>query len=128
MFTHNNKTRLFENLDPKKDEFIIVKELLNHFGEYPDFSLTVDCLLGKEGTVINEDGCCFPGDLDEYELYNDYNGVPFEGVKCWVYEDEIIVSENDFFKLLKIACERYIELHPNEKDELQKIMAQSTLV
>ena len=128
MFTHNNKTRLFENIDPKKDEFIVVKELLNHFGKRTNFPSIVDGLLDKEGTAINEDGCCFPGDLDEYELYNDYNGIPFEGVKCWVYEDEITVSEEEFFRLLKEACERYIELHPDEKDELQKIMAQSTLV
>ena len=118
---------LFNKFD-KDSRLNTVKYVFNNFGNRSDFLLTIACLLGKEGTVVNESGCHFPNDLDEYELYNDYDGVPFEGVECWSFEDEVTVSEEDFFSVLKIACERYIELHPNEKDELQKIMAQSTLV
>ena len=121
------KVELFNKFD-RDDPLEIVKYVFNSFGNSSDFPEIVDCLLSKEGTSINYEGCRFPGDLDEGELYNDYNGVPFEGVECWAFDKEITVPENEFFKLLKIACDRYIELHPDRKDELEKIMSQSTLI
>ena len=123
-----SKVQLFENIDRKNDNLKIAKNVLNSFGERSDFPLIVDCLLGKEGTSVNEDGCSFPDDLDEDELYNDYDGVPFEGVNCWYFDEEAIVPEDEFFKLLKEACQRYIELHPDKRNELEQILSQSTLV
>ena len=123
-----SKAQLFENINREPDSLRIAKNVLNSFGERSDFPLIVDCLLGKQGTSINEDGCSFPGDLDEDELYNDYNGVPFEGVNCWYFDEEEIVLEDEFFSLLKQACQRYIELHPEKREELEQIMSQSTLI
>ena len=120
---------LFERIDYDNDPLQIVKKALNEFNnsDFPEFvrSLVID----REGGGGEHGGCRFANELDEFELYYDYGGVPFEGVECWSYDDEeIIVSEKEFFKVLKEACQRYIELHPDKKDELEKIMAQSTLI
>lgn len=122
---------LFEGIGLKDDKASIVKKALNTLDGY-DFPEAVKYFLDKTGYGTDGGGCDFPGDLDEYEIYHDYGGKPFEGVRCYYLggfeEEEVIVSEEEFFKLLKEACERYITLHPDKKDELEKIMAQSTLI
>ena len=118
---------LFEKID-LNDPLKIVKEVFNNIGDSSTFFSSVKNLLNKERVGIDYDGCRFSNDLDESEIYHDYGGKPFEGVECWLLDDEVIVSEEEFFKLLKIACKRYIELHPDKRDELEQIMSQSTLI
>ena len=120
---------LFERINYDSDPLQIVKKALNEFNNshFPEFvrSLVID----KEGGGGERGGCRFARALDESELYGDYNGLPFEGVECWSYDDEeIIVSEQEFYKCLETACQRYIKLHPDKRDKLEQIMSQSTLV
>lgn len=122
----NNKL-LFEKIE-LNDPLKIVKEVFNNIGDSSTFSKSVKDLLSKERVGIDYDGCRFPNDLDESEIYHDYGGKPFEGVECWIMDEEVIVSEEEFFKVLKEACKRYMELHPDKKDELEQIMAQSTFI
>ena len=122
----NNKL-LFEKIE-LNDPLKIVKEVFNNIGDSLTFSKSVKDLLSKERVGIDYDGCRFPNDLDESEIYHDYGGKPFEGVECWIMDEEVIVSEEEFFKVLKEACKRYMELHPDKKDELEQIMAQSTFI
>ena len=121
------KEQLF-NKFTRGEPYQIVKNVFNHYGGRSDFPRTVGLLLNKTGIVMDYDGCRFPGDLDEYELHDDYNGVPFEGVECWSLDDEITVSEDVFYEILKEACKRYIEMRPEKKDELEQITSQSTLI
>lgn len=121
------KAELFNKFN-RNDYLAVVKHIFNTFGRSYNFLSIVDSLLKKQGTVINDEGCSFPEDLDEDELYNDYGGIPFEGVNCWSFDNEVTVSEEEFFKVLKMACERYIELHPEKKEELEQIISQSTLL
>jgi hypothetical protein len=120
---------LFEHIDYDNDPLQIVKKALNEFNNshFPRFVESL--VIYKEGGGGEHGGCRFAKALDESELYADYNGVPFEGVECWSYDDqEIIVSEHEFYKCLKLACDKYIELHPETRDELEQIMSQSTLI
>lgn len=121
-------SNLFEKIDYDNDTLWVVKEALNTFDSsyFPEF--VENLMLKKEGGGDEYGGCRFPNDLDESEIYHDYGGKPFEGVECWYEEENLIVSENEFFKVLKEACERYIELHPDKKEELEKIMTQSTFI
>ena len=118
---------LFEKID-LNDPLKIVKEVLNNIGDSSTFPRSVKNLLNKERVGIDYDGCRFPSDLDESEIYHDYGGKPFKGVECWLLDDEVIVSEDEFFKVLKQACKRYIKLHPEKREELERIMSRSTLI
>jgi hypothetical protein len=122
-----NKQDLFPRIENPDAPASIVKEVLNciKLSSFPD---EVGNLINRNEFSEDYLGCRFPENLDESELYNDYGGIPFEGVECWVMDEEVIVSEEEFFKVLKEACERYIELHPEKKDGLEKIMSQSTLL
>ena len=121
-------SNLFEKIDYDNDALWVVKDALNTFNAsyFPEFIESL--ILKKEGGGDEYGGCRFPSDLDESEIYHDYGGNPFEGVECWYLEDNVVVSEDEFFKLLKEACERYIELHPDKTDEIEQIMSQSTLI
>ena len=52
----------------------------------------------------------------------------FQGVRAYYLDEEVIVSEDEFYQHLKIAVQRYIELHPDRRDKLEQIISQSTLV
>ena len=121
-------SNLFQGIGRRVDKTSIVMNALNDFNDsyFPKFvkSLIVD----KEGGGGEHAGCRFAKALDESELYHDYAGVPFEGVECWSLDDEVIVSEEEFYKILKMACDRYIEIHPEKRDELEQIMSQLTPV
>lgn len=125
------KPNLFQKIDYANDAFWIVKEALNSL-DSSSFPKAINYFLNDTGYGNDGGGCDFPGDLDEHEIYHDYGGKPFEGVRCYYLggfeEEEVIVSKEEFFDILKIACQRYIEIHPDQKDELEKIMSQSTLV
>lgn len=53
------------------------------------------------------------------------NGDDFEGVACFLADDEIILTEEEFFSLLKEACQRYTEMYPDRREELKQIISQS---
>ena len=122
---------LFEGIGLKNDKVSIVQKALNTLDGY-DFLGAVKYFLSKTGYGTDGGGCDFPGDLDEYEIERDYGGKPFEGVRCYYLggyeEEEVIVSEKEFFSILKIACQRYIKLHPEKREELEQIMSKSTLI
>ena len=119
---------LFEGIGRRKDKLSIVMKALNTFNASYFTDFVESLILEKEGGGDEYGGCRFPSDLDESEIYHDYGGKPFEGVECWYLEDNVVVSEEEFFTVLKEACQRYIELHPEQKNELEKIMSQSTLI
>lgn len=121
------KSNLFEGIGRRKDKLSTVMKALNTLND-SYFVKSAAYLLQGEGSGDEYGGCRFPNDLDESEIYHDYGGNPFEGVECWYLEDNVVVSEDEFFKLLKEACERYIELHPDKKDEIEQIMSQSRLI
>ena len=111
------KEDLFETINRKNDKFWIVKDALNVVG-YQGFPRAVGYWLRGIGYGADGGGVDFPEDDDI-----------FEGVRCYSWENnEVIVSEQVFFEHLKAACQRYIELYPDRRDELKQIISQSTLV
>jgi hypothetical protein len=57
------------------------------------------------------------------EGVNEVDDEPFdEGILCWFSEDEVIVSEKEFYDVMVMACQRYIELNPRKKDEIYEIL------
>jgi hypothetical protein len=115
-----NKELLFEGIGRKKDKISTVKEALNTLDGY-SFPDAVENWLNGIGFGGDGGGVDFPEDGDK-----------FEGVRCYylggIEEKEVIVSEDEFFTVLKEACQRYIELCPEKREELQQIMSQSTLL
>ena len=108
---------LFEKVDHRKDSLWVLKDAINVVA-YGKFSKAVSCWLQGIGYSYNGNGCDFAEKGDE-----------FDGVCCYYNENyEVVISEEVFFEHLKIAIQRYIELNPDKKDELEQIVSQSTLI
>ena len=105
---------LFEKIDYKNDLLGPAKDAINSVASEENFLEAVeDCLKGIGFGIIEGFGCLFPE-----------NGDDFEGVACFLADDEIILTEEEFFSLLKEACQKYIKIYPNRKDELEQILSQ----
>ena len=91
----------------------VVKSALDALEGYGFLRVLKSCV---EGIGFGDDcvGCLYPIEDDD----------DFEGVWCYYLDDEVIVSEDEFRGYLAEACERYIELHPDKKDELEQILSQ----
>ena len=98
---------LFERIDYYNDNLWIVKEALNSV-----YSLSFPITVKKY--------------LNEIDVCTDFGGCKFlksDDVYCYCLEDEIIVSKPKFYECLEKACDRFMEIHPQKKDELIIVIA-----
>ncbi|WP_310485349.1 ribonuclease toxin immunity protein CdiI [Chamaesiphon sp. VAR_48_metabat_403] len=108
---------LFEGIQYDSDPFWVVKEFLNTLsGHY--FYWGLNHVTNGQGCGTEHAGCVFPTDgKDEDEEIHD-------GVYCYYFDDSVVISEEDFRSILKVACERYIFIYPNcvDKKHIQAII------
>jgi CDI immunity protein len=107
----------FESIDYGNDPYWIVKESLNTFDDRNFYIRIIDLVNGK-GQSTECAGCIFPDDpKDEGEEI-------YDGVFCYYFDYKIVISEVDFRKLIKIACERYLmmNLHSKDRENIQIII------
>lgn len=88
------------------DKFSIAKLFFNLVYQDNYFLDVINHLTNRRGFVFNDIGCIFP-DIDSYYEEDHFNGVCF-----FIGEQELIVSDNEFKNLLRDACEKYNEIHP----------------
>ncbi len=107
---------LFELIDYEKDDEWVLKDFFNSLHLQGKFLYGVDKIKKKQGFVINE----------TYFHYPDLQGIDpdlhFEGMMFGVWEGEIIVSEETGFKYINLACERYLQLHPEDAEKINELM------
>lgn len=111
---------LFKNLDRENDLLWVVKEFFNTMND-AFFFRAVNYLADRIGYGHEYAGCEFFHELDEYE-------DPFEGVRCWYLENEVVVSEEDFKNCLQLACEQHVELNHEKQEETREIIAKLTAI
>jgi len=108
-------TVLFDNIDSRHDNGWIVKSFFNSIYSQGKFLWALPSLVSKAGCGVNEDYCAFPDFLDpDPELH-------FFGVKIGVFRDEVIISDDEFERILDFACDRYCALHPEDAEQLTDI-------
>lgn len=86
-----------------------------NFVRYVDF-LTRGIGIGLEGVI----GCGFPNDLDEYQISQ---GEGFDGVQFSYYEEEVEVDVPTFRKYLRMACNDYLQEHPEDRRQIEEYLA-----
>ncbi|MGL5941813.1 MAG: ribonuclease toxin immunity protein CdiI [Waterburya sp.] len=108
-------TNLFNNIDIQNDFLWIVKNVFE--------SLNNSHFLERlELLITRQIGGGYPcGFIFSEQLQEDKD--PFNGVLCWYFEEKIIVSEQEFYDVMVMACQRYIELNPKSKQEVETILA-----
>ncbi|RRN97874.1 hypothetical protein DMB84_017950 [Pectobacterium aquaticum] len=80
------------------------------------FIYGIDSIIKKHGFVINETYCHFP------ELRGLDPDFHFEGIMFGVWGGEAIVSEETALKYVRLACEKYVKIHPEDAGKVKFLL------
>jgi CDI immunity protein len=111
---------LFEDIQYENDPLWIVKEFLNTLDGLA-FNKRANYIANGVGQSTECAGCIFPNDP------KDYDEELHDGVFCYYFDDNIVVNEKDFMKLFKVACERYLVIHSDSIDSINRLDIQSVI-
>lgn len=109
--------RLFAKIDYDNPEWVL-SEFFNSIYSQGHFLWTLALIVGKQGCGVNETYCLFP-DLDDPDPECHFMGIMFG-----VWEGEIIVPEAVGFDYVRLACEKYLQLHPEDTDKVNTLLTQ----
>lgn len=109
-------TRLFDKIDYDNSEWVM-EEFFNSIYSQGEFLWALTLILEKSGCGVNETYCSFP-DLEDPDPE-----CHFEGIMFGVWEGEIIVPESVGFNYVKLACEKYLQLHPEDTARVNELLA-----
>ncbi|MBW9336847.1 ribonuclease toxin immunity protein CdiI [Herbaspirillum sp. RU 5E] len=107
---------IFENINYKLDSDWIVKDFFNSLESRNRFLWALRLMVDRRGCAVNYDYCFFSDLSDPDPEYH------FSGVKIGVGDNELQLTDEEFAEFLGRACERYMQLHPEEKDEVTSIL------
>ncbi|MEB6380849.1 ribonuclease toxin immunity protein CdiI [Leclercia adecarboxylata] len=108
---------LFEKIDYEHDHEWVLKSFFNSLHLQNRFIYGIDNIIERHGFVINETYCHYP-DLQDIDPEFHFDGIMFG-----VWDGEIIVPESVGFKYIYLACEKYLQLHPEDTDKVKALLA-----
>ncbi|KAA8707086.1 ribonuclease toxin immunity protein CdiI [Pseudomonas cannabina] len=108
---------LFETIDPEKDKFSIVKEFFNSIYMSQKFLYGLSLMAEGVGFCFDETYFHFP------DLESSSDELRFEGLMFGVFDGEVIVSEVDGYNLTRLACEKYLQHHPEDMSKINDLLA-----
>ncbi|MBP2851617.1 ribonuclease toxin immunity protein CdiI [Dickeya oryzae] len=112
----------YDNNDP---HWIIKAYFDRMYGD--GFFLRTIELLTHKG-ALNTDGayCHFP-DMNSYYEEEHFEGVEFAYGYPPEEDDTIIVSEETCFKYVRLACEKYLQKHPEDEAKIKSLLEKMPL-
>jgi hypothetical protein len=113
------KNKLFKYVNFDNDPHWVVKDFFNSIYQQDKFLWALPLLVEKKGFGINEEFCFFPDLNDPDPIYH------FSGVTFGTMDDEVIVSDDQYNKYLKEACERYIEDNPEDRGLVAQVLGET---
>ncbi|MHC8310449.1 ribonuclease toxin immunity protein CdiI [Pseudomonas sp. GT1P32] len=108
---------LFKWVDCGNDEFWVVKEFFNSINMSKKFLCGLSLLTDGIGFCFDEAYFHLP-DLDGSD-----DELRFDGLMFGVFDGETIVSEADGYSLVRLACEKYLQLHPEDTTKVNELLA-----
>lgn len=95
----------------------IIVDFFSALVESIRFRDVMDNMSKDMGYNTNISGCCFASSCDEEDIEN---GDYFEdGVMFYLNEEDVIVDYQTFYNCLKLGCDIYLEMYPNDKQEIE---------
>ncbi|MGV7962062.1 ribonuclease toxin immunity protein CdiI [Photorhabdus tasmaniensis] len=105
-----------------KDPYWVVKGYFDTMYGKECFLEVVENIIKKYGFGTDGAHCNFP-DMNSY-----YEGDHFIGVK-FIYgyspdddDPEVVVSEETCYHYVRLACEKYLKLHPEDTDKVNELL------
>ncbi|MDO7902971.1 ribonuclease toxin immunity protein CdiI [Pseudomonas sp. K1(2024)] len=107
---------IFKGVDYDNDEFWVVKEFFNSINISKKFLYGLSLLTDGVGFCFDEAYFHFP-DLDDSD-----DELRFDGLIFGVFDGEIIVCAADGYSLVRLACEEYLQLHPEDTAKVNELL------
>lgn len=114
---------LFGQPYSESDPFWIVKGYFDRMYNDDYFIEAVGYIVKKWGFSTDGAYCNFP-DLDSFFEEEHFEGVEFAYGYPPRKEDTVIVSEEVCSKYIRLACEKYVTLHPEDAVKVKDILDQ----
>ncbi|HFO6612835.1 TPA: ribonuclease toxin immunity protein CdiI, partial [Escherichia coli] len=76
----------------------------------------------KESYILDGIYCNFP-DMNSYDESEHFEGVEFAVGYPPDEDDIVIVSEETCFEYVRLACEKYLQLHPEDTEKVNKLLS-----
>lgn len=116
----NNNKKYFNTMEKRNIRINLEDKLFPvqaYFNSIPDksFIRVLQDFSKNIGSGFEETSISFP---EEAEKWGD---EPFKGVEFGIFEKEIIISNEDFIKYLRIVCNGYNKDHQHQKEEVEKL-------
>lgn len=124
-FSNLNK-HLFERplsfLDPNS----IIKSYFDLMYNDDHFLDAIESITQKESFVLDGVYCIFL-DMNNFDEREHFKSVEFSVGYPPTEEDTVIVSEETCYHYVRLACEKYLKLHPEDTNKISKLLAKISL-
>jgi len=117
--------KILNENNTRNGEDSILINALNHYYNHGIFKKVIGYLSGKTGFSDSHVIFTFWGDLDDYD--KTFYDVPFDGIEVDYLDDIKKYNLHDVYHYVNLAAQRYIEMNPNDKDEVDGILCPCSL-
>lgn len=116
------RNELFSQQDVDDGLNLIIVSYFERMYEDDKFLDAID-LLSKKWT-LNVDGayCNFP-DMNSYDESEHFEGVEFAIGYPPTEDDTVLVSEETCYRYVRLSCDKYLHLHPEDTEKINKLLA-----
>lgn len=112
---------LFDFPYEKSDPYLAIKSYFDLMYNDDIFLNAVESIL-KNNSFMRDGVYCFFPDLDSYDESEHFEGVEFAVGYPPSEAESIIVSEDICYQYVRIACERYLKLHPEDIEKVNILL------
>lgn len=113
---------LFNQQDIDDGLNIIIVSYFDRMYEDGNFVDTIE-LLSRKWTLSTDGAYCNFPDMNSYDESEHFEGVEFAMGYPPTEDDTVIVSEEVCYQYVRLACEKYLKLHPEDTDVIKEILA-----
>lgn len=86
----------------------------------------IESITQKESFVLDGVYCIFL-DMNNFDEREHFKSVEFSVGYPPTEEDTVIVSEETCYHYVRLACEKYLKLHPEDTNKISKLLAKISL-
>lgn len=117
------RKELFNQHDVDSGLNLIIVSYFDRMYEDGRFLEVIEHIIKKIGFSTDGAYCNFP-DMNSYYEEEHFEGVEFAVGYPPEEDDTVIVSEKTFFEYVRLACEKYLQLHPEDIAQINNLLTQ----
>ncbi|CAK6495772.1 Immunity protein CdiI [Pantoea sp. Nvir] len=116
------RKELFAQQDIEKGCNLIIASYFDRMYEDGHFLKMVGYLVSKDSFFVDGAYCNFP-DMNSCDESEHFEGVEFASGYPYSEADVVIISEETCYQYVRLACERYVKLHPEDTEKVNSLLA-----